>query len=393
MTEGVMKSLAELSVALMAFFGWQIPEYKDALPKEIGQYINDDRPAATTSPTNSLDQKIKEVEIISPKKKEVTKTTPTPKKITPPKTPVVIPKPEITPQTPKPELPKEIPKIELPTPEVPLKELTTEEKIKKATINIYCARIRDRAIEKITGSGVIVDPQGIILTNAHVAEYVLLSQYTGSNTTCTIRAGSPAQSYYKAKIIFLPSEWILANKNNLTNTNLQGNGEYDYAVLGITEVLSKNAPNVPLPYFETDNKKLVANQNILLGGYPANFGDVKVLDNSLYFLYDNSKVSQVMSFNGSSIDVITTLATSLAEHGSSGGPIVSEGRLVGLIDSTLLNGSQKKIIQGITMSYVEKSIKETSGKTLGSLIGNYQNEIKSFERDKVEYLVGLLLGN
>ena len=62
---------------------------------------------------------------------------------------------------------------------------------RSALVNIFCVPAGSTG-SIISGSGVIIDPKGIILTNAHVAQYVLLSQDPALNLTCSIRNGSPA---------------------------------------------------------------------------------------------------------------------------------------------------------------------------------------------------------
>ena len=49
-------------------------------------------------------------------------------------------------------------------------------KLKAATVNILCRMQRGGQIAHYTGSGVVIDPTGVVLTNAHVAEHVLLEQ-------------------------------------------------------------------------------------------------------------------------------------------------------------------------------------------------------------------------
>src|SRR3989338_8875222 len=67
-----------------------------------------------------------------------------------------------------------------------------------ATVNIFCAMEDSDAA---SGSGVVIDERGIILTNAHIAQYFLLDTYRGKEfVSCTIRTGSPAKETYKGEL-------------------------------------------------------------------------------------------------------------------------------------------------------------------------------------------------
>ena len=59
-----------------------------------------------------------------------------------------------------------------------------------ALVNILCTS--RGSVRPISGSGVIIDSRGVILTNAHVAQYVLLAENPAINLSCVIRTGSPA---------------------------------------------------------------------------------------------------------------------------------------------------------------------------------------------------------
>src|SRR3989344_8619427 len=72
-----------------------------------------------------------------------------------------------------------------------------------ALVNILCTS--RTGINGISGSGIIVDSRGVILTNAHVGQYFLLRDYINpGNITCTVRIGSPAQERYTATLLYLP---------------------------------------------------------------------------------------------------------------------------------------------------------------------------------------------
>src|ERR1700733_7735385 len=58
-------------------------------------------------------------------------------------------------------------------------ELNTQ--TRAALVNIECTTIAGGTFEPISGSGVVIDSDGVILTNAHVAQFFLLRDYGQSN--------------------------------------------------------------------------------------------------------------------------------------------------------------------------------------------------------------------
>jgi hypothetical protein len=116
---------------------------------------------------------------------------------------------------------------------------------RKAIVNILCSVRSAGSLRSISGSGVMIDSRGIILTNAHIAQYFLLRDYPSKDSVdCVIRAGSPAEPLYRATLMYLPPEWIDVNASQITAEHAMGTGEYDYAFL---RVVSTTDPSGTLP--------------------------------------------------------------------------------------------------------------------------------------------------
>jgi hypothetical protein len=427
MEPNLVKSLAGLIVAIMTFLGWNTSEYVYLLPSPLRQQIEigeslevesqktevkeiegQNQNKISTQPSEkNTEEEIKLAPKKTIQKKSVKKPTPKTNVTIVENKPVPAPTPEVKLQPTyypapvekiKSEIQNIVDQIVPPKTEIEIKKevvnLSIEDKIKKSVVNIYCSRIVGNRIQKVTGSGVFVDTSGVILTNAHVAEYFLLAQ-NGNNTNCYIRTGSPAVSSYRAKLVYLPGEWVNANRNNLSLSTLTGTGEHDYALLVITERVRNDAPNTPLTFLNPSDNSLVQNQNIFVAGYPAGFSDVKILDSALYELTKSTTVTNVSSFTGNTVDVINTGPTSVAEHGSSGGAVTTdEGSLAALIVATTIDSQTGgKNIQAITLPYIKRSIKNSSGKSFDSLIANARDEANNFEKTTLPILANTLLGN
>ncbi len=399
----------------MTFLGWNVSEYEYLLPSPIQLAIDstideehlDKTSTSTPTQKNSDDEFYKFIPVekpkgIEPKKVSIKKQQ---DKLTPEKTPEQTktrPTYYPAPTTKVTQIKNEIKNIinEIVPPETPAQAtakreiLSTEEKIKKAVVNIFCSRTVGNKIQKITGSGVIIDEKGVIITNAHVAEYFLLAE-SNNNTDCSIRTGSPAITSYKAKLVYLPTAWVNANKNNLSLATLTGTGQDDYAILVITGRARTDAPNIPLEFLETTDDYPSQNQSVFVAGYPAGFSEVRLLDSALYELTKPTTITRLSSFNGSSADVVNTGPTSVAEHGSSGGGVIdTNGNLIALIAATTIDSKTGlKNIQAITLPYIKQSIRSYSGKSLDSLISNAKSEADNFEKTSLPILVNTLLGN
>src|SRR3989338_8466958 len=148
------------------------------------------------------------------------------------------PKPKPAPTTPSKATPVSVPTSLSPSESASLDASAVA--LRAALVNIICYAPAGSGLRSISGSGVIVDSKGIILTNAHIAQHFLLADRAVS---CTIRVGSPAVDSYTASLIYISPAWIQANANILTQTNPSGTGEYDFAFLAIT----KSATSVALP--------------------------------------------------------------------------------------------------------------------------------------------------
>jgi len=408
MTPGLVKSLGSTIVGIMTFLGWNVSEYSYLLPPIIRDEI-----VVTETPKaeQKSDTKIIPVVVkINPEPKKETSTQPQKKspvvattakpekKELVPKQPVYYPAQTESKNVIKEEIQNLINEIIPPqSPTEVAKEkitLSIENKIKKSVVNIYCSRILGNRIQKITGSGVVIDSSGVIITNAHVAEYFLLAQ-SDANTSCFIRTDSPAVSSYKAKLVYLPSEWVNSNKNNLSLATLTGTGENDYALLVVTDKIRATAPSSPFPFLNPSNSNPTMNQSVFVAGYPAGFSDVKILENALYELTKPTTITNLAGFTRNTVDVINTGPTSVAEHGSSGGAVVDDqGNLVALIVATTIdNQSGNKNIQAITLQYIRNSIKNNSGESFDSLVSNAIGHANNFEKTMVPILANTLLGN
>lgn len=250
--------------------------------------------------------------------------------------------------------------------------------LRKALVNIICYVPVGSGLHSISGSGVFIDAKGIILTNAHIAQYFLLADRTVS---CSIRTGSPAVDSYQAGLIYIPSAWIHANPDVLTKVLPRGTGEYDFALLAITKSKTKSPlpssfPSVPLAQFPPTSFIPVA-----IATYGAQFLEINQIQSSLFPTIVFGSVKDVFTFDKNTIDVLALGGSPAAQEGSSGGGVAdATGSLVGTITTSTIEGStDTRSLEAITASYIRAEYERETGSSLDTLLSTpTENSLADF---------------
>ena len=287
---------------------------------------------------------------------------PVPKKVIPP-APKPTPKP--APATPLKATPISAPTSLLPSESASLDASAAT--LRAALVNIICYAPAGSGLRSISGSGVIVDPKGIILTNAHIAQNFLLAD---RDVSCTIRAGSPAIDTYKASLIYISPAWIQANANILTQTNPSGTGEYDFAFLAITKSATSAALPSSFPFIPLATAPPPTGTPVVIASYGAQFLESNQIQSFLFPTIVFGSVKDVFTFAATTIDVLTLGGSAAAQEGSSGGGVAGgNGKLVGTITTSTTNGStDTRKLDAITASYIRAEYANETGRALDLLL-------------------------
>jgi hypothetical protein len=266
-----------------------------------------------------------------------------------------------------------------------------------AIVNIFCTFRTNEFIKTTTGTGFFIDADGVIMTNAHVAQFLLLAGADDSNNAeCIVRNGNPASPKYTASLLYIPPAWVQENASVLNDSVPMGTGERDYALLYVNDSLDGSLLPASFPALPFNSELLSTgskNSNVVAAGYPAG---ALLLQGSAVDLIPRSAettISELYTFGSNRADVFSIRGSVVGAEGASGGPVLNDsGDVIGMIstrgdDSTDGAGS----LRAITLSHVHRTILEETGFGLeDSLGGNLALRSQIFEETLTPFLVRIL---
>jgi|CXWL01.1.fsa_nt_gi S1-C subfamily serine protease len=252
-------------------------------------------------------------------------------------------------------------------------KFSIETLLKASIVNIIC--LPGGGLRGSSGSGVIIDPRGIILTVAHVGQNFLLTDYPEKDAgRCYIRTGSPAKNAYTAELVYVSTEWIEENQTIFLESKPKGTGENDYALLAITGSLTNGGLPNRFTYipFAPRNTAVEDGDQVGVGSYAAEFLTSSEVRSSLYPTISFAPVNDIYTFEKSSRDVISVRAGAAAQEGSSGGAVVNaDNQLIGLISTrTTKTDLSLRDLQAISVDHIRNSFQEDHSVSLDSYLAN-----------------------
>jgi len=244
----------------------------------------------------------------------------------------------------------------------------------ESLVNIYCTHTIDNYTRTTTGTGFFIHDDGVILTNAHVAQFLLLETVEG-DTDCIVRTGNPAVPTYEVDLLYISPAWVQENANLIDAANPRGTGERDYALLYVTAGLNNTPMPRDFPALKMNTTLLPAKAigwEVRAAGYPAEemmrSGDMTV---SLEPKEVDTSIAELLTFSSNYADLMTIEGGAIGEQGSSGGPVVNnEGQAIGIIstkgDPALFSN---RSLRALTLSYVDRTMEEETGYRLEAYLG------------------------
>ncbi|KKW30948.1 MAG: Peptidase S1 and S6 chymotrypsin/Hap [Parcubacteria group bacterium GW2011_GWC2_52_8c] len=248
-------------------------------------------------------------------------------------------------------------------------QLTPDEIYQKLYLAVVQVVCEQGAGSVSTGSGVIVSPKGIVLTNAHVVD---------GAKSCVVKTGNPASFAGKLKIVFVGD-----TSDKIATSPVP---KQDFAFGRIYELTATSPIISPFKYLELNAAysqkigdglysaayptELIGGSSLLAGGQNLVYTTTKIVER--YRVDDASNMHDIIELEGS-------IAT---QQGSSGSPIISPlgGGVVGIVfgqtNAEIENsfGLPSKVATGertelaFLISYIDRTIRKQKGKSLGEFI-------------------------
>lgn len=287
------------------------------------------------------------------------------------------------------------------TPAIIIPTVTTvnrEHRIKNSIVNVYCSIQNGRNVKVITGSGVVIDPRGIVLTNAHVGQFPLLQDSSiAQNMDCSIRTGSPVNKTYGVKTLYVSKDWINTHYRNISQINFSETGEADIAILQIVDKATGTATNKTFDYLLLSSSAPSINDQISIASYPADILGINGVNSLLTVQIEHLRVSNVFNFTYSSQPELVETSDSIqAQHGSSGGALLNnQDQLTGIIAITVSGDSPlMKHARALTIPHISAVIQKDTGNSLNSLLSQSTDQISTqFEATKQGLIQRLIDGS
>lgn len=266
-----------------------------------------------------------------------------------------------------------------------------------ALVNIYCTFVTKDTIRTTTGTGFFVHSDGVIITNAHVAQYLLLetTDLLGE-AECVIRQGNPAVAKYKVELLYLPPAWIQQNAAVIDAAAPMGTGERDYALLYVSEPLTEEPLPARFPALAVDTELLphtIKGEPVEAAGYPATDLIANGASTPLIPKKATTSITELYTFGSNYADVISIGGSTVGAEGSSGGPVINSlGKAIGIIVTRGDDEADGKgSLRAITLSHIERTILEETGFSLAKNIsGNLPFRAKIFNETLSPFLINIL---
>ena len=275
------------------------------------------------------------------------------------------------------------------------------QKVRETVVNIFCLSKSGGLFQPIVASGVIIDTKGIILTNAHTAQYFLLKNYRTQNfIDCIIRTGSPATPTYRAELLYLPPTWIEENAHNIVLQKPRGSGEHDYALLRITRSARRGTP-LPASFPAVDAigtlEEIQKGTPVLAASYPAGFLGSIGITKGLWLTSSISHIMDVFTLKDDppyTPDIFSIGGIISAQEGSSGGAVVSlkNGRLLGIIVTrTSGETTEERDLRVLSIPHINQSLEDHTGEGVQEfLAGDIEKKAEEFRTTIAPQLTQIL---
>lgn len=234
-----------------------------------------------------------------------------------------------------------------------------------AIVKISCEQKTSKLSRKVSGTGFFIDKRGVIITNAHVAQFLLLRGVEGQGETkCSASTALENAPTYDIELLYISPTWLIKNASLITVSSPKGTGENDFALIYVKNK-SEDGGFLSFPYLPPATSPLpksLKDDTVILVGYPKSEENGNVNTRTVA----TTTVRGLYTFGSGFADIVSLEASSVGYVGASGGPVIDHlGRSIAMI-STKSTGST--ILNAITMTHVNLSIQKETGYDLVSAL-------------------------
>lgn len=245
------------------------------------------------------------------------------------------------------------------------------ENLGDSIVNIVCLQTTDEYKRRVSGTGFFISARGVILTNAHVGQFLLLTGVDNfGETTCSATTGAEDAPTYSVRLLYISPTWLLEHASLLNDNAPRGTGENDFALLFVTSETDEEVSNSQFPHLPPATSPLsksLKDDTVILVGYPKEDG-AKVGKRAVA----TTTVTNLYTFGSGYADIVSLDSSPLGYTGASGGPVIDHfGRSIGVITT---KESGTTILNAITMAHIDRSIKSETGADLISILQGDLNQ-------------------
>lgn len=246
-----------------------------------------------------------------------------------------------------------------------------------ASVKIRCLQTTDKYKRLASGTGFLINSKGVIMTNAHVAQFLLLKDAEAlGKTECVATVGTNENDAYSLGLLYISPSWLLKHASLIDSVTPKGTGENDFALVYVTgqkngEAITKLFPF--LPPATSPLSKTIKGKEVTIVGYP------RLEDKSTPQTIATTTITDIFTFGSGYADIVSLASSTLGHQGASGGPVIDEyGRAIGILTT---KDPGTTILNAITMAHVDRGLKSEIDFDLASYLqGNLDYKAEVFNK-------------